>query len=170
MPLGLGGKDGRAVGSWHLPRTFSSPSPHLPGTCPADLDYARTANVKFTGEAFKKNSFVGETHNGFTDIFQAVWPGVQAALNSEVLGSDKKTGIKNVLFAGHSLGASVASLLSYAVSGRAGLMWGGVVGGRGLGARGKGAAGQVGKAVWPGVQSALKTAVVGSDKDDGGGE
>ncbi|KAI8469616.1 MAG: hypothetical protein J3K34DRAFT_521983 [Monoraphidium minutum] len=73
----------------------------------------------FTGEAFAGNSFsgknwVGETHRGFTEIFDALWPGLQAALKAEVVSVDKKLAPKTVTFGGHSLGGAVAPMLALA--------------------------------------------------------
>ncbi|WIA41719.1 hypothetical protein OEZ86_009064 [Tetradesmus obliquus] len=52
----------------------------------------------------------GNVHQGFAAIATSLWPGVQAALQ-ELLASP--AGVSNVYVAGHSLGAGVATLLSY---------------------------------------------------------
>lgn len=52
----------------------------------------------------------GNVHQGFAAIATSLWPGVQAALQ-ELVASP--AGVSNVYVAGHSLGAGVATLLSY---------------------------------------------------------
>lgn len=48
---------------------------------------------------------------GFTAVFNMVWPHVRAALEREVLSGPK---LRHVTVSGHSLGAAVATLVSYA--------------------------------------------------------
>lgn len=78
-----------------------------------DFAYHKFARSVFPGRAFPGNSFEGETHAGFTAVFNALWPIVRAALEREVV-SESGPRIGHVAFAGHSLGAAVATLLSYA--------------------------------------------------------
>jgi esterase/lipase len=70
----------------------------------------------FTDLAYNHNAtgsirFPGKTHQGFTALTNALWrQGVREALFEEVV----KGSITSVSIAGHSMGASVATLLAYA--------------------------------------------------------
>jgi esterase/lipase len=72
--------------------------------CPAaDLQYNQnaTGNIKFPGK----------THKGFTKLANMLWlQGVREALYSNAV----KGLVTSVSIAGHSMGASVATLLSFA--------------------------------------------------------
>jgi esterase/lipase len=76
----------------------------LPCSWPlADLAYNQNA----TGSI----RFPGTTHQGFTALANALWyQGVRASLYSNVV----KGSVTSVPIAGHSMGASVATLLAYA--------------------------------------------------------
>ncbi|KAI8474447.1 MAG: class 3-domain-containing protein [Monoraphidium minutum] len=74
--------------------------------------YNRTSKHEFPGEPFKGNAFKGETHVGFTRGFDELWPAIRDALDSQVLGGSALY----VTFTGHSQGAAIATLLSYAAA------------------------------------------------------
>jgi hypothetical protein len=57
----------------------------------------------------------GHVHQGFSNIAASLWPGLQAALDRLVKNRSSGTSIKQVYVAGHSLGAGVATLVSYSV-------------------------------------------------------
>lgn len=100
------------------PLTLPAPLPPLA----PDFDYKRVNNSKFPAPnstfGFPGNSFEGETHSGFTTIFNAVWPTVQQALMQYVIPptNSPDVGVKYVTVTGHSLGSAVATLVAYAVS------------------------------------------------------
>jgi hypothetical protein len=50
-------------------------------------------------------------HQGFANVASSLWPGITAALQDVIKSNGK---IDNVYVAGHSLGAGVATLISYA--------------------------------------------------------
>jgi surfactin synthase thioesterase subunit len=71
--------------------------------CCADLHYNQnpTGSIKFPGK----------THSGFTTLANMLWQqGIREALNSQVV----KASVTSVTVVGHSMGASVATLVSYA--------------------------------------------------------
>jgi hypothetical protein len=69
----------------------------------ADFDYRHTTSSSLR--------LPGKVHAGFAGIAQQLWDnGLKAALDSHVLSGRVST----VQFSGHSLGAGVAALLSYA--------------------------------------------------------
>lgn len=76
-----------------------------------DFQYHRIPHAQFPGPYFANNYFEGETHAGFTAVFNMVWPHVRAALEEEVLAGAR---LRHVTVSGHSLGAAVATLVSYA--------------------------------------------------------
>jgi predicted alpha/beta hydrolase len=77
-------------------------TPHC--TChAADFDYRHTTSSSLR--------LPGKVHAGFAGIAQQLWDnGLKAALDSHALSGRAST----VQFSGHSLGAGVAALLSYA--------------------------------------------------------
>ncbi|KAI8467478.1 MAG: Alpha/Beta hydrolase protein [Monoraphidium minutum] len=81
--------------------------------------YNRTAAQPFPISATESAALPGETHAGFTRGFEALWPHVRAALEAEVLGGGGGGGggggaVTSITFAGHSQGAAIAALLSFA--------------------------------------------------------
>jgi hypothetical protein len=70
----------------------------------------------FPGEPFKGNAFDGSTHQGYTNAFAQLWPDVQAALKAEVIEAQRKAAPRHVTFGGHSMGGSLVTMLSFAVS------------------------------------------------------
>ena len=56
----------------------------------------------------------GRVHVGFATVAASLWPGVKSALNSIVKHKSTGATINNVYVAGHSLGAGVATLISFA--------------------------------------------------------
>lgn len=73
----------------------------------ADFDYAQVSDSSNTSL-----NLPGSTHAGFTRIANYLWAnGIKAALDNGVVRGGS---ISTVTFAGHSLGAGVATLLSYA--------------------------------------------------------
>lgn len=69
-----------------------------------DFSYNQTADVAALGGL--------PVHYGFASVFQQLWPGVQAALDELVTGGSPAA--KQVFVTGHSLGAGVGTLVSYA--------------------------------------------------------
>ncbi|PRW33116.1 lipase [Chlorella sorokiniana] len=69
-----------------------------------DFSYNQTALVAALGSL--------PVHYGFAGVFQQLWPGVQAALDELVVGGSPAA--TQVFVTGHSLGAGVGTLLSYA--------------------------------------------------------
>lgn len=60
-------------------------------------------------------SMPGRVHQGIAAVAETLWPDMQAALQRLLEGQSTKGTIKNVYIVGHSLGAGVATLVSYAV-------------------------------------------------------
>lgn len=58
---------------------------------------------------------IGRVHAGFANVAASLWPSVRSALHSLVKDRSTGTTVKHVYVAGHSLGAGVATLLSFAV-------------------------------------------------------
>lgn len=56
----------------------------------------------------------GKVHAGFSGVAATLWPGISAALNKLVKLRSTGVPIKHVYVAGHSLGAGVSTLISYA--------------------------------------------------------
>lgn len=56
----------------------------------------------------------GQIHRGFALVAASLLPHIKAALTSLVKDSSNGANIKNVYVSGHSLGAGVAALVSYA--------------------------------------------------------
>ncbi|KAI8468475.1 MAG: class 3-domain-containing protein [Monoraphidium minutum] len=86
-----------------------------------DFDYSRVPNSPFpsTGPEndFPGAHFEGETHMGFTKVFNAMWPTIQQALIEHVIPptGDPSVGVTRVMVAGQSLGGGVGSLVAYGV-------------------------------------------------------
>ena len=95
---------------------------HAPRLCIAKVDFAGLQPALSAGR-----TVWGTTHRmlaynhtplprspvGFTCGFDALWPHVLGALESEVAANG--SAITSVTFAGHSQGAAIASMLAYAV-------------------------------------------------------
>ncbi|KAI8462395.1 MAG: Alpha/Beta hydrolase protein [Monoraphidium minutum] len=76
-----------------------------------DFAYNRVSRARFPGKPFVGNFFEGETHAGFTNVFNILWPHVREALDREVIAGAR---LRSVTVAGHSMGAAAATLVSYA--------------------------------------------------------
>jgi len=93
-----------------------NPRPHTQNNI-TDLAYARIKGMSIAGT---NSSFTGEVHYGFSSVFQHLWPAVRAALQEQVVDARQRDGgaaaaaVPQITFAGHSLGAGAATLLSYA--------------------------------------------------------
>lgn len=97
----------------HLPRCLlMPPAPpfHPSAFPPTDFNYNTSSASLLPGQpAF---DLPGNVHQGFAAIATSLWPGLQSALQNLVASP---AGVTNVYVAGHSLGAGVATLLSYGV-------------------------------------------------------
>jgi hypothetical protein len=77
--------------------------------------YNRTLQLPFAlNNGSDTAKIPGETHVGFTLGFDALWPHVRTALEAEVAAAGSN--ISAITLTGHSQGAAVATMLSYAVS------------------------------------------------------
>ncbi|GBF91957.1 hypothetical protein Rsub_04681 [Raphidocelis subcapitata] len=80
-----------------------------------NFEYDRVKSAVFytnPADKFPGSKFKGETHRGWTRLFQVVWPDIASALSKEVASG----GVKRVVFTGHSQGAAVASLSAFAAT------------------------------------------------------
>ncbi|GBF91956.1 hypothetical protein Rsub_04680 [Raphidocelis subcapitata] len=64
------------------------------------------ATEKFPGAKFK-----GETHRGFTRVFQQLWPSIRAAIDTEVVNGNAI----HLYVTGHSQGGPIATYTAYAI-------------------------------------------------------
>jgi hypothetical protein len=80
--------------------------------CTEDLEYS-TASWATTAKS-NSSAVPGQMHRGFALVAASLLPHIKAALTSLVKESSNGANIKNVYVSGHSLGAGVAALVSYA--------------------------------------------------------
>lgn len=78
----------------------------LNSCCFADFDYNTGSSSLQPGNI----NLPGQVHQGFARVAESLWGGVAAALQALISVNGQ---LDNVYVAGHSLGAGVATLISY---------------------------------------------------------